>query len=133
MNIIIPIEDYNALRKEIRDRAEAREWSTWDVVKVTQKDGSTVRRLIHVPPKDDQYKCVQIMICNPSDEDIKKKNFYIDVEYKVTDTTLTEEQKSEKVGVVFGRFCELLNRYFPQIKEYRVELKYERKCAESCQ
>ena len=62
MRIRIPIKDYNALRKEIRDRAENHEWSTWDIVKVKLKDGKNVRRLIHVPPEDDQYKCVQNML-----------------------------------------------------------------------
>ena len=93
------------MRQEIRERAENKEWRTWDVVKVKGYKGNDIRRLIHVHPKDDQYKCVQIMLCDPEKENIEMNYLYLDLKPHVTDDTLKAEEKSEKIGVVFGRFC----------------------------
>ena len=122
MMIKVFCKDYDALRKEIRKRASNHEWSTWDTVEVTTSDGTKVKRLIHTPPNDDQYKVVQIKLYNPPEKDKKKNPTYLQLIPEVTDKELTKEQAEEKVGMVMGRFCEILNRYFPTLKEYHVLL-----------
>lgn len=122
MIIKVFCKDYDALRKEIRKRASNHEWSTWDTVEVTTSDGTKVKRLIHTPPNDDQYKVVQIKLYNPPEKDKKKNPTYLQLIPEVTDKELTKEQAEEKVGMVMGRFCEILNRYFPALKEYHVLL-----------
>ena len=122
MKIRINCEDYSKAISSIRNRAAKGEWSTWDTVDVKNKNG-TFKRLIHVPDNDDQYKVVQIKLCGPSEEDKKKGLKYIDLIPGIKNTTMTIKQKKEKKGVVLGRFCEILNRYFPTLTEYKVILK----------
>lgn len=123
MKIRIPIEDYNAAIDILRRRAAKHEWDTWDTVDVKLKNGKTVKRLIHVPNGDDQYKVVQVKLCTPSKEDQKKGLKYLDLVPFIKDSSLTDKQKRDKKGIVLGRFCEILNRYFPKLSGYRVILK----------
>lgn len=124
MKIQIPTTNYVALRKQIRDFAESNDWQTWSIVWVKTKDGGKVRRLVHTPKGDDQYKEIQLMLCDPIDADKKLGKLYLDIKpISAKDCELTEEQVHEKSAVVLGRLCEMLNRYFPLLKGYNVILK----------
>lgn len=124
MKIQIPTTNYVALRKQIRDYAESEDWQTWSVIWVKTKDGVKVRRLIHTPKGDDQYMDVQLMLCDPIEADRKQGKLYLDIKpVKSKDSELTEEQMHEKSAIVLGRLSEMLNRYFPLLKGYKVILK----------
>ena len=123
MRIRIECDEVNVLIDDIRQRASKREWNTWNTVDVKLPDVNIVKRLTHVPPGDDQYECVKVKLCTRSDGEKKKGVRYVDLIPVVTDATLTTKQKSEKKGIVLGRFCEVLNRYFPTLAVYHVLLK----------
>lgn len=124
MKIQIPTTNYVALRKQIRDYAESDDWQTWSVIWVKMKDGGKVRRLVHTPKGDDQYREVQLKLCDPIEADRKQGKLYLDImPVKAKDSELTEEQLHEKSAIVLGRLSEMLNRYFPLLKGYKVILK----------
>ena len=124
MKIRIPTTNFDSLRKQIRDKAENEEWPTWSVVKVKQKDGTSVRRLVHTPSGDDQYKDIQLRFCNPSDEELKEGKFFLDIiPAKASNSKLSDEDLFNKSAIVLGRFSEILNRYFSSLKGYNVILK----------
>ena len=121
MRIRIFTKECNELREEIRERAHKGEWSTWETIDVGSKN---LKRLIHVPSDDDQYRDIQLRLLNPSDEDIKAGVLYLDILPSVAaGSKLTLKQRREKKAIVLGRFCEILNRYFPNLNGYRVILK----------
>lgn len=110
--------------KEIRDRAEKGEWSTWSVVKCHLNNGKIIRRLIHTPPKDDQYKDIELRLIVPSAKDVKNGEQYLDImPFARRDASLENSELYRKFAVVTGRWCEILNQYFPQVSEYHVYLK----------
>ena len=124
MKIQIPTTNYVTLRKQIRDYAESDDWQTWSVIWVKVKDGGKVRRLVHTPKGDDQYKDVQLKLCDPIEADRRQGKLYLDIiPVKAKDSELTEEQLHEKSAIVLGRMSEMLNRYFPLLKGYKVILK----------
>lgn len=124
MKIQIPTTNYVALRKQIRDYAESDDWQAWSVIWVKMKYGGKVRRLVHTPKGDDQYKDVQLKLCDPIEADRKQGKLYLDImPVKAKDSELTEDQLHEKSAIVLGRLSEMLNRYFPLLKGYKVILK----------
>ena len=124
MRLRIYYKNYRTLLWKIRDRVEAGEWNTWKVERVTMSDGKTVRRLVHVPPHDDQYDMIQIKLCLPSKEAIKNNEHYLDLIPVVKKgAVLSNKESYQKFAVVMGRWCEVLNRDFPDVSEYHVYLK----------
>lgn len=126
MKIRIKTQRYDAWRSDIRDRAEAGEWETWSVVKVKSRNNPDVsyRRLIHVPGDDHQYEDIQLMLCTPTKEETKMGVGYLDiVPHLRRGVQMEDDELHAKSAIVLGRFCEILNRYFPNLKSYSVILK----------
>lgn len=126
MKIRIKTQRYGKWRDDIRNRAEGGEWATWAVVKVkSPKDPNvTFRRLIHVPGSDYQYEDIQLTLCTPTKEEAKQGEGYLDIVPKLRrDVKMENEEFHAKSAIVLGRFCEVLNRYFPGLKSYSVILK----------
>lgn len=124
MKLRIIYDNYQSLMKEIRDRAEKGEWNTWSVVKCHLNNGKIVRRLIHTPPNDNQYNDIELRLILPSENAIKRGENYIDIVPSVKkDFILNNSERYRKFAVVMGRWCEILNQYFPQVSEYHVYLK----------
>lgn len=124
MKIRIKTKLYNKWRDDIRNRAENGEWETWAVVKVKslKNPKATIRRLIHVPGDDHQYEDIQLMLCTPSND--KQVENYLDIVPKLRNgVKMDKEELHAKSAIVLGRFCEILNRYFPSLKGYSVILK----------
>lgn len=124
MRIRIIFDDYRTLMWNIRGRVESGEWDTWKVDKVLLSDGNSVRRLVHVPSHDNQFEMIQIKLCIPSKKDIIEDKHYLDMVPAVKEgVSLSNEELYNKSAVVLGRWCEILNRYFPHVSEYHVYLK----------
>ena len=126
MKIRIKTQRYDAWRSDIRDRAEAGEWETWSVVKVKSalNPNVTYRRLIHIPGNDHQYEDIQLMLSTPTKEEAKQGEGYLDIIPKLRRSVKMENDEFHaKSAIVLGRFCEVLNRYFPGLKSYSVILK----------
>lgn len=124
MKIRIKTKLYNKWRDDIRNRTENGEWETWAVVKVKSLKNPkvTIRRLIHVPGDDHQYEDIQLMLCTPSND--KQVENYLDIVPKLRNgVKMDKEELHAKSAIVLGRFCEILNRYFPSLKGYSVILK----------
>lgn len=124
MKIRIKTKHYNKWRDDIRDRAENGEWETWTIVEVEslKNPEAKIRRLIHVPGDDRQYEDIQLMLCTPSND--KQVENYLDIVPKLRKgAEMDEEEFHAKSAIVLGRFCEILNRYFPSLKSYSVILK----------
>lgn len=124
MKIRIKTQLYEKWRDEIRNRAGNGEWETWTVVKVKslKNPKATIRRLIHVPGDDHQYEDIQLMLCTPSND--KQGEYYLDIVPKLRNgVKMDKEEFHAKSAIVLGRFCEVLNRYFPSLKGYSVILK----------
>lgn len=123
MRLRIYYDDYMSLMKEIRDRVEMGEWQTWTVDTINVQ-GKKIRRLVHSPKGDDQYRSIQIRLCVPSRDDIKNNEKYLDmIPASKNDVELSNDEFFHKSAVVLGRWCEILNCYFPKISEYHVYLK----------
>jgi len=126
MKIRIKTQRYDKWRDEIRNRAENEEWETWDVVKVKSRNNPDVfyRRLIHVPGDDHQYEDIQLMLCTPTKDEAKMGIGYLDiVPHLRRGVKMEDDELHAKSAIVLGRFCEILNRYFPNLKSYSVILK----------
>ena len=126
MKIRIKTQRYDKWRDEIRNRAENEEWETWDVVKVKSRNNPDVfyRRLIHVPGDDHQYEDIQLMLCTPTKDEAKMGIGYLDiVPHLRRGVKMEDDELHAKIAIVLGRFCEILNRYFPNLKSYSVILK----------
>jgi|GEM_PF-6233279 len=126
MKIRIKTQRYDKWRDEIRNRAENEEWETWDVVKVKSQNNPDVfyRRLIHVPGDDHQYEDIQLMLCTPTKDEAKMGIGYLDiVPHLRRGVKMEDDELHAKSAIVLGRFCEILNRYFPNLKSYSVILK----------
>lgn len=126
MKIRIKTQRYDKWRDEIRNRAEDEEWETWDVVKVKSRNNPDVfyRRLIHVPGDDYQYEDIQLMLCTPTKDEAKMGIGYLDiVPHLRRGVKMEDDELHAKSAIVLGRFCEILNRYFPNLKSYSVILK----------
>lgn len=126
MKIRIKTQFYDKWRENIRNRAEAGEWETWSVVKVKSLKDSKVfyRRLVHVPGDDHQYENIQLMLCTPTKEEAKQGEGYLDIVPKLQrGVKMEDDEFHAKSAVVLGRFCEVLNRYFPGLKSYTVVLR----------
>lgn len=124
MKIRIYYKYYRTLMREIRDRVEDGEWDTWKVERVIMSDGSFIRRIVHVPPHDDQYSMIQIKLCLPSKEDVINNEFYLDMIPVVKrGMPLSNKESYNKFAIVMGRWCEVLNKDFPDVSEYHVYLK----------
>ncbi len=124
MKIQIPTTNYVNLRQQIRNLAESDDWQTWSVVWIKTKDGGEFRRLVHTPKDDNQYVDIQLMLCSPTETDRRSGKLYLEIRpVRANDSELTDEQVHEKSAIVLGRFCEMLNRYFPLLKGYHVILK----------
>ena len=124
MKIRIKTKLYTKWRDDIRNRAENGEWETWTIVKVKslKNPKATIRRLIHVPGDDHQYEDIQLMLCTPSND--KQGEYYLDIVPKLRNgVKMDKEEFHAKSAIVLGRFCEILNRYFPSLKGYSVILK----------
>ena len=126
MKIRIKTQRYDKWRDEIRNRAKNGEWETWDVVKVKSRNNPDVfyRRLIHVPGDDHQYEDIQLMLCTPTKDEAKMGIGYLDiVPHLRRGVKMEDDELHAKSAIVLGRFCEILNRYFPNLKSYSVILK----------
>lgn len=125
MRIRIQTNTPKKLRQEILEMAENGEWETWTLVRLKSEDGDRpICRLIHTPSHDNQYRSIRLRLRLPSEEDLFYKESYLDIiPYIANNCDLTDEEIKNKSGIVLGRFCEILNRYFDSIKEYRVLLK----------
>lgn len=126
MKIRIKTRRYDKWRDEIRNRAEDGEWETWCVVKVKSviNPKVTYRRLIHVAGNDHQYEDIQLMLCTPKKDEAKLGIGYLDIVPTLRrGVKMEKEELHAKKAVVLGRFCEILNRYFPTLKRYSVVLK----------
>lgn len=104
----------NALKRKF----ESKEILTWKFV----NDGE-YERLVHTGDK--QYEDVVIKLLQPKEDDIKKgvkyTHFEPDVRESVKGADNIEVAKSH-FGIVMGRFAEVLNCHFREIKNYRTEL-----------
>lgn len=126
MKIRIKTQRYEKWRKDIRSRAEKGEWETWRVAKVRSlKDPHNLLiRPIHVPGDDHQYEEIQLMLCTPTKEEVRLGIGYLDIVPKLRrGAIMDDEELHAKSAIVLGRFCEILNRYFPNLKSYSVILK----------
>lgn len=125
MKIRIRTQYYEKMRKDIRNRAENGEWETWKVVRISLPQDSKIsfRRLVHVPSNDHQYEGIQLLLCTPTKEEIKQGIGYLDIVPKCIDVKLSDDEIFTKSAIVLGRFCEVLNRYFLNLKSYKVILK----------
>lgn len=116
--------DFRALMTEIRDRVESGEWSTWRIDNHINAKGQRIRRLVHTPPNDNQYVDIQIRLCLPLETDQQKNVFYVDLVPKLKEEKEMENSELyKKSAVVLGRWCEVLNKDFPNVNEYHVYLK----------
>lgn len=125
MKIRIKTQRYEKWRKDIRSRAEMGEWETWSVAKVKSLKDPQVFfvRPIHVPGDDHQYEDIQLMLCTPTKEEKKQGIGYLDIVPTLRrGVKMEEDELHAKKAVVLGRFCEILNRYFPGLKSYSVIL-----------
>ena len=126
MKIRIKTQLFDKWRDDIRNRAEKGEWETWSVVKVKSLKDTKVfyRRLVHIPGNNHQYEDVQLMLCTPTKEEAKQGEGYLDiVPKKRKGAKMEDDEFRTKSAIVLGRFCEILNRYFPSLKSYSVILK----------
>ena len=120
MKIRIIYEDYPGLIKEIKDRVRKKEFATWEVVSSKSDTGGQVTRIVH-NGEDKQYSMVELGLFSPKAGSISG---HVDIIPKKKLTTdITDDEFHKKSLVVIGRFCEVLNRYFPQINEYTVYTK----------
>ena len=126
MKIRIKTQRYDKWREDIRNRAEEGEWETWSVVKIKSiyNPKVTYRRLIHVPGDDHQYEDIQLMLNTPTKDEAKQGEGYLDIIPKLRrGANMEDDELHAKSAVVLGRFCEVLNRYFPSLRSYTVILK----------
>ena len=124
MKIRVYCEEPKALIKNIRDRAENGEWKTWTTEEVALKRDSSARRLVHCPSNDNQYLGIQLALSSSSDINAKIGNLYVDLRPKQNKSAEMDESLFySKSAIVMGRFCEILNKDFPEISEYHVFLK----------
>lgn len=124
MRLRIYYNDFRALMTEIRDRVESGEWSTWRIDNHINAKGQRIRRLVHTPPNDNQYVDIQIRLCLPLETDQQKNVFYVDLVPKLKEEKEMENSELyKKSAVVLGRWCEILNKDFPNVNEYHVYLK----------
>ena len=124
MRLRIYYNDFRALMTEIRDRVESGEWSTWRIDNHINAKGQRIRRLVHTPPDDNQYVDIQIRLCLPLETDQQKNVFYVDLVPKLKEEKEMENSELyKKSAVVLGRWCEVLNKDFPNVNEYHVYLK----------
>ncbi len=124
MRLRIYYNDFRALMTEIRDRVESGEWSTWRIDNHINAKGQRIRRLVHTPPNDNQYVDIQIRLCLPLETDQQKNVFYVDLVPKLKEEKEMENSELyKKSAVVLGRWCEVLNKDFPNVNEYHVYLK----------
>ena len=126
MKIRIKTQRYDKWRDDIRNRAEEGDWETWNVAKVKSVLNPKVsfRRLVHIPGNDHQYEDVQLMLCTPTKEETKIGEGYLDiVPKKRKGAKIVDDEFHTKSAIVLGRFCEILNRYFPSLRSYSVILK----------
>ena len=124
MRLRIYYNDFRALMTEIRDRVESGEWSTWRIDNHINAKGQRIRRLVHTPPNDNQYVDIQIRLCLPLETDQQKNVFYVDLAPKLKEEKEMENSELyKKSAVVLGRWCEVLNKDFPNVNEYHVYLK----------
>lgn len=124
MRLRIYYNDFRALMTEIRDRVESGEWSTWRIDNHINAKGQRIRRLVHTPPNDNQYVDIQIRLCLPLATDQQKNVFYVDLVPKLKEEKEMENSELyKKSAVVLGRWCEVLNKDFPNVNEYHVYLK----------
>lgn len=124
MRLRIYYDDFRALMTEIRNRVETGEWSTWSIDYHINENGKRIRRLVHTPPNDNQYVDIQIRLCLPLEADQQKNVFYVDLVPKLKEEKEMENSELyKKSAVVLGRWCEVLNKDFPEVNEYHVYLK----------
>ena len=124
MKIRVYCKEPKALIKNIRDRAENGEWKTWTTEEVALKGDSSLRRLVHCRPDDNQYLGIQLALSSSSDMDTKIGNLYVELKPKLKKgAEMDESLFYSKSAIVMGRFCEILNKDLPEINEYHVYLK----------
>lgn len=126
MKIRIKTQRYVRWRKDIINRADNGEWETWrvEMVESVKKPNTFFKRLVHVPGGDYQYEDIQLKLCTPTKEEAILGIGYLDIVPTLRrGVNMEEEELHAKMAVVLGRFCEILNRYFPHLKSYSVVLK----------
>lgn len=105
-------------KENLKKMMKSEEIRTWEFVKDAGYD-----RLVHTGDK--QYEDVVIRLIHPSDDEIEKgvkyTHFMPAVRESVKGADEIEVAKNH-FGVVLGRFAEVLNCHFPEIKNYKTEL-----------
>lgn len=118
MKIIVNGYLPNEWRKALKEMMASRKIITWAFV----KDGG-FERLVHTG--DEQYEDVVIRLVQPGKDEIEKgvkyTHFMPAVRESVKGADEIEVAKNH-FGVVLGRFAEVLNCHFPEIKNYKTEL-----------
>lgn len=118
MRIIVNGYLPNEWKKELKEMIKKDEIRTWEFV----MDGG-YERLVHTG--DEQYEDVVIRLIQPGENEIEKgvkyTHFVPAVRESVKGSDKIEVAKSH-FGIVLGRFAEVLNCHFPEIKNYRTEL-----------
>lgn len=118
MKIIVDGKLPKEWREDLKEMMASKKIVTWKFV----KDGG-IDRLVHTGDK--QYEDVVIRLVPPGKDEQDKG-----IKYTQFVTTVKESVKGEEeievakihFGVVLGRFAEVLNCHFPEIKNYRTEL-----------
>lgn len=108
-------KEWKETLKEMMKRNEIR---TWEFV----MDGG-YERLVHTGDK--QYEDVVIRLVQPGKDEIGKGVKYTHFIPAVRESVKGEEEievAKSHFGVVLGRFAEVLNCHFPEIKNYKTEL-----------
>lgn len=118
MKIIVDGKLPKEWKEDLKKMMKSRKIITWEFVREGEFE-----RLVHTGDK--QYEDVVIRLVPPrkdeQDKGIKYTQFMTTVRESVKGADEIEVAKNH-FGVVLGRFAEVLNCHFPEIKNYRTEL-----------
>lgn len=118
MKIIVDGKLPKEWKENLKEMMRSGEVRTWEFV----KDGG-YERLVHTGDK--QYEGVVIRLIQPSDDERKTGVKYTHFMPVVRESVKGEEEievAKNHFGVVLGRFAEVLNCHFPEIKSYKTEI-----------
>lgn len=109
MKIVIEGIDNKALKDRIKQMIKDKNVLTWKYIVEDEHE-----RLMHTG--DEQYEDVVLKFLS------KKGENKVTIEPKVRDEVKDTETANSHIGVVMGRFAELLNCHFSDIKTYKTYL-----------